>query len=94
MKVVVMRFTRHLVAAGFSWKSDEYQPLLGDQRLQVAVNRRDTQTGYQLSRRGEHFLCAQRPIRLHKNAANRGPLFGFSVHPSDSLLIMNYHYHV
>lgn len=70
VKMMMVRFTRHLVTSCLSRQRDRFKPALLQQRLDIAVHRRDTQRLVMMLACDKSFFRGEWPIRLDKGVAN------------------------
>lgn len=70
VKMVVMRLACHLVTGGLSRQRNRFKPALLQQRLDIAIHRRDTQRLVVMLARDKSLFRGERPIRLDKGIAN------------------------
>jgi len=77
-KMVVMVLVRRLVTCGLSGNLDGRQEAFFDHRLEVSIDRGDSQAGYFHLRRIQDVLHAQRAARPLDGSADRAPLSGLS----------------
>ena len=70
-KMMMMFLPRDLVSRGLSRQSNRGQPVLFEQRSNIAVDRRDANAFHQLLRIVERFFRRKRAVRAKKGRPNR-----------------------
>lgn len=74
LKMMVMLFSRYLITSRGAGNFDNLQPLLGDESLNVSIDRRDAQLRMTAPSQLENLIRGQWPIALQKGLANCGLL--------------------
>ena len=80
MKMVMMGLARAFIQGPQNGMSDDIQPSLAQEQLQVAIDRGKVQGGHAPPPGLKDFLYPQRVVRLFEDFLNRRPLCGIALH--------------
>ncbi len=84
VEVVVVTLVSHLVPCGGAGQFDHVKPLGGHQSLEIAVDRRQAETGEFLAAGRQNLRGAQRSASLLEDGANGAPLARLALHEAMS----------
>ena len=70
VKMVMVSLACHLVASRLAGERNRVEPTIRQQRLNIAIDGRNTQCLVVMLGRGESFLRRERPIRLDEGVAD------------------------